>query len=222
MRNDRPVTIDLPDLHTSTGITRRNFLLTAAAATGAAAVADTAQAQDPRVVVDVAILNFLLRIEYVNAELYREGLTDFTTAARIRQFDVYGGQPTIDTLRSFSDQELTHIEMLRGLITRLGGTPLPQCTVNFSRFNAAVDLMQAAFAIENVTVSAYLGVVPLVRLPQVQTAIASIASVQARHAAYVGTLNGQSPAPAPADTPRSREEILALLDPYIGQCTTPQ
>ena len=222
MRNDRPVTIDLPDPNTSPGFTRRNFLLAAAAAAGATAIADNAQAQDPRVVVDVAILNFLLRIEYVNAELYREGLTDFTTAARIRQFDVYGGQATIDTLRSFSDQELTHIEMMRGLITRLGGTPLPPCTVNFSRFNAAVDLMQAAFAIENVTVSAYLGVVPLVRIPQVQTAIASIASVQARHAAYVGTLNGQSPAPLPADTPRSREEILALLDPYIGQCTPPQ
>ena len=84
------------------------------------------------------------------------------------------------------------------------------------------EIHAGRFAIENVTVSAYLGVVPLVRIPQVQTAIASIASVQARHAAYVGTLNGQSPAPSPADTPRSREEILALLDPYIGQCTTPQ
>jgi hypothetical protein len=53
----------------------------------------------------------------------------------------------------------------------------------------------------------------------VQTAVASIASVQSRHAAYVGVLNGQSPAPAAADTPRSREEILTLLDPYIGQCS---
>jgi Ferritin-like domain len=219
MRNDRPAPIDLPDLHTSPGVTRRNFLLTAAATAGATTIADTAEAQDPRVVVDVAVLNFLLRIEYVQAELYREGLTDFTTAARIRQFDPYGGIATIETLQSFTEQELAHVEMLRTLITRLGGTPLPQCAVNFPRFNAAVDLMQLAFAIENVTVSAYLGVVPLVRIPQVQTAIASIASVQARHAAYVGTLNGQSPAPLPADTPRSREEILALLDPYIGQCS---
>jgi hypothetical protein len=219
MPNDRTTAIDLPHLHTARGVTRRNFLLTVATAAGGTAIADTAFAQDPRVVLDTAVLNFLLRVGYVQAELYREGLTDFTTAARIRQFDVYGGQTTIDTLRSFSEQEAAHIDALRQLIVRLGGTPLPQCTVNFPRFNAAIDLMQFAFAIENVGVSAYLGVVPLLRLPQVQTAVASIASVQSRHAAYVGVLNGQSPAPAAADTPRSREEILTLLDPYIGQCS---
>jgi Ferritin-like domain len=198
---------------------RRNFLLTAAGAAGLIATADLASAQDPRVVLDAAILNYLLRVEYVQAELYREGLSDFTTAARIRQFDVYGGQPTIDTLRSFSDQENQHIEGLRSLVTRLGMTPLPPCTVSFPRFDTAAELVQFSLAIENLGVSAYLGVVPLLRIPQVQTGVASIATVQARHAAYVGLLNGQSPAPAAADTPRSREEILSLLDPYIGRCS---
>jgi len=198
---------------------RRKFLLTAAGAAGFVAASDIASAQDPRVVLDAAVLNFLLRVEYVQAELYREGLSDFTTAARIRQFDIYGGQPTLDTLRSFQEQENAHIEALRTLVTRLGMTPLPPCTVTFPRFNTATDLMHLAFAIENVGVSVYLGVVPLLRIPQVQTGVAAIGSVQSRHAAYVGLLNGQSPAPAPADTPRSREEILGLLDPYIGRCS---
>jgi hypothetical protein len=198
--------------------TRRRFLLATAGAAGLLAAADAASAQDPRVVLDAAVLNFLLRVEYVQAEMYREGLSDFTTAARIRQFDAYGGQATIDTLRSFLEQENVHVEALRSLITRLGMTPLPACTVTFPRFNTATDLMHTAFAIENVGVSAYLGVAALLRIPQVQTGVASIASVQSRHAAYIGLLNGQSPAPAPADTPRSREEILALLDPYIGRC----
>jgi len=197
---------------------RRNFLRTAAAAGAAAVAADSASAQDPRVVLDAAVLNFLLRIEYVQAELYREGLSDFTTAARIRQFDAFGGQPTLDTLRSFEEQEHAHAEALRALILRLGATPLVSCNVTFARFATASDMMQTAFAIENMGVSAYLGVVPLLRIPQVQTGVASIASVQSRHAAYVGMLNGQSPAPAPADTPRSREEILGLLGPYIGTC----
>ena len=209
--------------NTSTRSTsRRNFLLTAAGAAGLVAASDLASAQDPRVVLDAAVLNFLLRIQYVQAELYREGLADFTTAARIRQFDVYGGQPTLDNLRAFADQENAHIEALRSLVVRLGMTPLPRCTVTFARFNTATDMMQTAFAIENVGVSAYLGVVPLLRIPQVQTGVASISSVQSRHAAYIGLLNGQSPAPAAADTPRSREEILGLLDPFIGNCSTPQ
>ena len=202
---------------------RRNFLLTAAGAAGLLATADLARAQDPRVVLDAAVLNFLLRIEYVQAELYREGLADFTTAARIRQFDVYGGQPTIDNLRAFEQQEGEHIEALRSLVTRLGMTPLPPCAVTFQRFDTATELMHMAFAIENVGVSAYLGVAALLRLPQVQTGVAAIGSVQSRHAAYIGLLNGQSPAPAAADTPRSRDEILALLDPFIGRCSdTPE
>ena len=188
------------------------------------AMTGTASAQgDPRVVLDVAVLNYLLRVEYVQAELYREGLLDFTTPARIRQFDAYGGQPTLDQLRSFYDQDLSHQDILRSLITRLGGTPLARCTVTFARFAAAQNMMQTAFAIENLGVSAYLGAVPLLRLPQVQAAVAAIASVEARHSAYVGLLNGQSPSPAAADTPRSREEVLGALDPYIGLCnTTPQ
>jgi len=202
----------------STATTRRNFLRTAAVASAAVATGGSVAAQDPRVVLDVAVLNYLLRVEYVQAELYREGLLDFTTAARIRQFDAYGGQPTLDQLRSIYDQEVSHQEILRTLITRLGGTPLPRCIVTFTRFPTAQDMMRTAFAIENIGVSAYLGVVPLLRIPQVQTAVAAIASVEARHSAYIGMLNGESPAPAPADTPRSRDEILGLLDPYIGLC----
>ena len=202
-----------------TDTSRRKFLLTAASAAGLVATADLASAQDPRIVLDTAVLNFLLRIEYAQAELYREGLADFTTAARIRQFDAYGGQPTLDNLRAFQQQENDHIEALRSLVLRLGMTPLPTCTVTFPRFNTATDMMHLAFAIENVGVSAYLGVAALLRVPQVQTAVASIGSVQSRHAAYIGLLNGQSPAPAAADTPRSRDEILALLNPYIGRCS---
>jgi hypothetical protein len=211
----------------STSTVRRKFVRMAAVASAAVltsvATSVGVSAQDPRVVLDVAVLNYLLRVEYVQAELYREGLLDFTTAARIRQFDPYGGQATLDQLRSLHDQDLSHQDILRLLITRLGGTPLGRCTVTFARFAAAQNMMQTAFAIENIGVSAYLGAVPLLRLPQVQAAVASIAAVEARHSAYIGILNGQSPSPLPADTPRSREEVLTLLDPYIGLCNdTPQ
>lgn len=218
MENDLNQAADLPIRRTA-GVSRRNFLLTAGAAAGVAAAATPSFAQDPRVVLDAAVLNYLLRVEYLQAELYREGLSDFTTPSRIRQFDPYGGQATIDTLRGLGDQEASHVETLRALVTRLGLQALPPCTVNFPRFATATDLLNFAFAMENVGVSAYLGVVPLLRVPQIQTAVASISSVESRHAAYIGMLIGQSPAPAPADTPRSREEVLALLDPYIGRCS---
>ena len=206
---------------------RRKFVRLAVAAVAAVAIAAAAPrpgaAQgDPRVVLDVAVLNYLLRVEYVQSELFREGLLDFTSVARLRQFDPYGGQPTLEQLRALYEQDLSHQDILRSLITRLGGTPLPRCTVTFARFVTAQDMMQATFAIENLGVSAYLGAVPLLRIPQVQAAVTAIASVEARHSAYIGMLNGQSPSPAPADTPRSREEVLGALDPYIGLCNAPQ
>jgi hypothetical protein len=68
-------------------------------------------------------------------------------------------------------------------------------------------------------VSAYLGAVPLLRVPQVQAAVVSIASVESRHSAFIGVLNGESPAPAAADTPISRADTLAIFEPYIRSCT---
>jgi hypothetical protein len=199
-------------------VSRRNFVLTAAAV-ATAGVPGNARAQDPRVVLDAAVLNFLLRVEYVQAELYREGLADFNTAARLRQFDPYGGQATLDTLRDFMNQENFHIEALRDLVIRLGLEPMAPCSITFQRFATAADMLRTALDLESIGVSAYLGVQPLLRIPQVQTGVASIASVQSRHAAFLGLLNGESPAPAPADTPRSRNEVLRLLDPYIfGRC----
>ena len=207
--------------HPTSDTTRRKFLLGAAAsAAGAFALGGTAAAQDPRIVLDAAILNYLVRLQDVQSELYREGVNDFlTSSTRRRQFDAHGGQATIDTLLEFQQQEASQAATMRDLVMRLGAAPLPTCTVTFARFATVPDLLATALTIENLAVSAHLGVLPLIRNTFVASAVASMSSVQSRHAAFVGMLNGQSPAPAPADTPRSREDILNELDRYIGRCT---
>jgi hypothetical protein len=201
--------------------TRRKFLLSAASAAGALAVADAASAQDPRVVLDAAVLNYLARVQDVQAELYREGMNEIlASSSRRRQFDSYGGQSTIDTLLAFQQQEASQAATLRDLAARLGATPLPPCGVNFPRFPSVAEFLATILSIENLAVSAYLGILPLVRNAAVESAVASMSSVQSRHAAFIGMLNGQSPAPEPADTPRSRDDILRALDPYIGECAS--
>lgn len=200
--------------------TRRKFLLSAASAAGACAMAGDAAAQDPRIVLEAAILNYLVRVQDVQSELYREGVNDFlSSSTRRRQFDAHGGQATIDTLLEFQQQEAAQAATMRDLVVRLGATPLPPCTVTFPRFATVVDLFATALTIENLAVSAFLGVLPLIRNTFVESAVASMSSVQSRHAAFVGMLNGQPPAPAPADTPRSRDDILRALDPYVGRCS---
>lgn len=215
MRNDETRADPAQHPPTTDRVTRRNFCLRTAAAAAAVAAPVVASAQDPRLVLDVAVLNFLLRVGYVHAELYREALGDLRPSA----FDPFGSG-TFATLTDFGNQKAAHVETLRDLVTRAGGTPLPACNVSFTRFRTAPEFFEVALALENIGVSAYLGVLPLVRHPQLLSAVASISSVQSRHAAFIGMLNGQPPAPAPADTPRSRGEILGLLDPYIiGSCS---
>jgi len=97
---------------------RRKFLRSALAA-GLLMKPASAAAQDPRVVLDAAVLNFLLRVQYVQTELYREGLNDFTTASRLRQFEPYGGQAVFENLRAFMEQEHAHVEAIRSLAQAL-------------------------------------------------------------------------------------------------------
>jgi hypothetical protein len=206
-----------PSGSTKQEITRRALLVRAAVLASAAGLPVVARAQDPRVVVDGAALNFILKFEYVQEALYNAALARLLP----RDFAPYGAG-VYDTVALFREQEASHVATLIDLVRRLSLTPLPQCETRFTRFRNAQEFFRVALVLENIGVSAYLGVLPLLRTPQLQTGIASISSVESRHAAFMGLMNGESPAPAPADTPRSREVILGLLDPYIGSCDAQQ
>jgi hypothetical protein len=200
-----------------TAVSRRRFLASTAVAAGAAAYTGTADAAtDPRLVLDVAVLNYLLKFEYIEAALYQNANARFTD----RDFAAFGGNPLRDALLDFQAQEESHVATLRDLVSRLGATPLENCGDRFSRFRDLPSFLQTALALENIGVSAYLGILPLIRTPQVLTGVTAISSVESRHAAAIGLLMGGSPAPAAADTPRSRDEILGLLAPYIHSCNS--
>lgn len=188
-------------------------MIRAGLAGAAAATPSIVSGQDPRTVLDASVLNFLLKFEYVQAALYREALGRFTPA-NLAPF----GATLYQTIIEFHDQENAHVATLRDLVSRLGVAPLPECGTTFRRFNNVPDFLQRAYTIENIGVSAYLGVLPLIRNAQLQSSVASFSSVESRHAAFIGMMNGQSPAPSAADTPRSRADVLALLDPYLGSC----
>jgi hypothetical protein len=164
-------------------------------------------------VLDASILNFLLRFEHVHAALLNAGLARFTE----RDLTPFGVS-TYSTLANIRNQEEAHVETLRSLVRRIGGTAVEPCSSTFVRWRTAPDYFRVLLALQNIGVSAYLGVAPLIRTPQIQSTVLSLSSVESRHAAYAGLLNGEEPAPVAADTPRSREEILGLLNPYIGTC----
>jgi hypothetical protein len=48
-----------------------------------------------------------------------------------------------------------------------------------------------------------------------QTAGATIATVEARHASYLRLLNGEVPFPEPFDDPKAPRQVCEMVDPFI-------
>lgn len=205
---------------------RRSFLKRSALLFGAGAVAASAlKAQTSPAMSDLNILNYALTLEHLEAAFYVEGLTrysaaDFTAASFASTFGSGVTANLYSYLQAIRDHEVTHVATLRTVIQNLGGTPVTACTYNFG-YRTVNEFINVAALLENTGVMAYDGAIALISNRELQTAGATIATVEARHASYLNLLSGASPFPAAFDMPRTMEQILAAAGPFITSCTTP-
>lgn len=58
------------------------------------------------------------------------------------------------------------------------------------------------------------GVMVYIHRPGLQTAGATIATVEARHASYLRLLNGEVPFPEPFDEPKAPRRVCEMEDPF--------
>ena len=163
----------------------------------------------------IAILNYALTLEHLEATLYREALATFTAA----DFAADGSTTVYDLLTQIGDHEAAHVEALTATIDDLGGTPVEEATYDFGYSDAASFLATAA-AIENVGVSAYAGAAPSVAVlaPSLVATALGIHSVEARHASFVAALINDAdnqPFPNAVDSPRTPAEVLDIAGPFI-------
>jgi len=114
--------------------------------------------------------------------------------------------------------EETHVDTLTGVIVDLGGVPVEEapCYNFVEAYRSVANFLATAQLLENTGVSAYDGAIALIDSPALQTAGATIATVEARHAAYLNDLNGDSPFPDAFDTPLSMAEVLAAAAPFFA------
>lgn len=203
--------------------TRRNFAL-GAGLIGLAAAAGKANAQSTGSMSDLAILNYALTLEHLEAAFYSQGLARLTaadfntsTTARVLGTGVIAGVYT--NLGRIRDHEVTHVSTLRTTIRSLGGTPVEPCTYNFTYRNAD-EFLQLARTLEETGVQAYDGAVALLAAAALKTAGASIATVEARHAAYLNILVSAVPFPQAFDATKTMREILAAASPFVTSCGT--
>ncbi len=154
---------------------------------------------------DIAIVNYALTLEYLESEFY----------AKVIKANLFKGK-VASLLKDFGAQELTHVEALKGTVTKLGGTPVAKVEGKFPIENAT-QVAELAYSVENLGAAAYLGQAPNIQSPEVLAAALSIHTVEARHAATVGTLVKKSLTPDGAFAkPADMTTVLAAVKPFLA------
>ena len=149
---------------------------------------------------DVAILNYALTLEYLEAAFYKQAVANaaYGDSADLKRF-----------AETVADHEAAHVRFLKGA---LKSAAVKSPTFDFGA--AVTD--KATFAataqvLEDTGVSAYLGQVGNVLQLPVLKAAGTIATVEARHAAWIRFINAATPAPASFDTAKSEKAILKAV-----------
>ncbi len=173
-------------------------------ASTAAAPATTAAAT-PSDSGDVAILNYALTLEYLETEFY----------GKVVSAGLFNG-PVGALIKEFGQQEMTHVEAIKGAVEKLGGTPAAKPEGKFPIENAN-QVAMLAYTVENLGASAYLGQAGNISNPEVLASALAIHTVEARHAATLGTLVKKSITPDGAFAkPADMSTVLAAVKPFLA------
>jgi rubrerythrin len=156
---------------------------------------------------DVDILQFALTLEHLEAAMYTEML-----AANI----LTGKERTYFT--AFGAAEAAHVVGLTDGLTAAGVEPVAALeSYNFPAFTSRQAILDFAKVAEDLGVGAYQGAAAAIANKDYLAVAGSIVQVEARHAAIVNILLGQKPVPAAVTSSLTVDEVLAAVNPILGQ-----
>jgi len=149
---------------------------------------------------DIKILNFALTLEFLESAFYNQAVANkaYGSDANVKKFAV-----------TVAKHEAAHVKFLKGA---LKSAAVKSPTFDFGK--AVTD--QATFAataevLEDTGVTAYLGQVGNILQIPVLKAAGTIATIEARHAAWIRDINGELPAPKSFDVPKSQAAVLKAV-----------
>lgn len=148
---------------------------------------------------DVAVLNFALTLEYLQAAFYTE-------AERVGA--LHG--PLAQQARVVGSHERAHVKAFR---RTLGRAAVKSPSFNFRGTTDSPHLYRAtAVAFEDLAVGAYKEQLPKIHSDAYLAAAVAIHSVEARHAAWIRYLAGIVPAEHALDDPLPDNETVQIVD----------
>jgi rubrerythrin len=154
---------------------------------------------------DLTIVNYALTLEYLESEFY----------AKVVASGLFNGAVG-KLIKDFGSQEQTHVEALKGTAEKLGGTPASKPEGKFP-IESATQVALLAYTVENLGASAYLGQAASIQNAEVLAAALAIHTVEARHAATLGTLVKKSVTPDGAFAkPADMSTVLAAVKPFLA------
>ena len=152
---------------------------------------------------DIAILNFALTLEYLEAAFYAEAVSKGKLTGETDLF-----------ARKVSQHESAHVAFLK---SALGAKAVKRPTFNFGNTTTDQSTFEATSqTLEDTGVEAYLGQVGNIKSKKILAAAGSILPVEARHAAWIRDIRlrkqtGILPAPSSFQGARTKRQILAKV-----------
>jgi len=157
---------------------------------------------------DLAIVNYALTLEYLEAQFY----ADVIASGIVKD-------PKIASLaKSIAEAEQQHVDALTAAARKLGGTPAAKPKASFQSVidGGLTKTLQTAAAVENLGAAAYLGQAAKIQNKEILAAALSIHSVEARHAAALNKLTGGNPLPDGAFAkPMAKADVLKAVQPFL-------
>jgi rubrerythrin len=154
---------------------------------------------------DLEILNFALTVEYVTSGLYRDALK---TVPDLRE-------ETRRVVSELRDNEIEHVDALRGTITDAGGKPNDRPRLDFgTSLSSEAAFLKLANTLEDTGVSGYNGATPQFESKDFVAVLGSLAQIEGRHAALIRRLRDKPAAPLPLDKASNQGAVRSAYGPY--------
>ncbi len=206
--------IQAPDLALARPRTRREIFKLAAVGLGAAAAGTSvfsrkANAQAMGVASDIELLNFAYTNETFESQVFYPAALEA---------GILSGA-ALDVVAQIQEIEVVHRNAFAELIVSLGGTPVepPQFFVPPEILASQQAFLEAALVQEQKDVGANLGLGPMIQSPDILAVAGALNGAEAENVTAIKNLLGVvPPANEPFPAALTRDEVLAILAPYMG------